>query len=83
MTREIKPYKADAAGYAEQILTYFIHRDEMNAFIHYDNLERGVNVRYSPITRSAEAVLRVVWEDAFGVDVLPPNIASISRYKGS
>ena len=78
-----KKYRADKAGTAmdaEQILTYFIDRDKMNALIHLDSHERGANVRYSPITLAAERVMAATWDYAFGSadNVTPPTIKSIT-----
>lgn len=91
MSKEIKQWKADAAGDAEQILTFFVHRDIMNAFVHMENNGRGVNVRYSPITYAAERLMASAWEDAYGTDTKEsaysgintgPTIAQIAGRKG-
>lgn len=66
MSKEIRQWKVNAAADAEQILTFFVHRDIMNGLVHLDNHERGLNVRYSPITYAAERVMASAWEDAYG-----------------
>jgi hypothetical protein len=68
---------ADRAYDAEQIFRYFVKRDSMNAEVHLDDHERGLNVRYSPITIAAERVLGWLWVEAYGTTRPPPSIRDI------
>jgi hypothetical protein len=78
--RETQISLADIAYDAEQILRYFVKRDSMNAELHLEDHEKGLNVRLSPITVAAERVLGALWKEAWGDDSEPPTIRSIGIF---
>lgn len=77
MKKTVTEYHNAIAMDSEQILRYFVHRDMMNANVHLDNHERGVNVRFSPITLAAERVIAAIYNEFYDPDVIPPTIGTI------
>lgn len=60
--------------YAEQSLRFFMKRDEMNAEVHLNtpnDLTKGANVRYSPITYAAQMVVQFLWQQLYIDQPLP------------
>lgn len=64
---------ADRAYDAEQVFRYFVKRDSMNAEVHLEDHEKGLSIRYSPITIAAERILGWLWREAYGDEQSPPN----------